>query len=175
MTSFTSHSCEYNFYSTLYKFTTQLLGLLLLITMEHMELEKLNLETTECDKQIKKWELELKDVLTQVETPENSDVEGDEVDDLEFEGPRLALFNVEAVPRRETEYSSLYLCPGYRLRAERKVKRMKEELKRNFLSEIIRDPEYVTVLRQIEELYPDDGGRHYINCLVACHDILNPE
>jgi hypothetical protein len=61
------------------------------------------------------------------------------------------------------------------LKAEKKVKLMKEELKKNRLSEIINDPEFATVLRQIQDIYPDDGGRQYINCLVACHDILNPE
>lgn len=83
----------------------------------------------ECDIEIAKMELELKDVLTLVEMPENSDVEGDKVDDLEFAGPRQALLNVEAVPWRETAYSSLYLCPGYHLRVERNVKMIKEELK----------------------------------------------
>jgi hypothetical protein len=143
--------------------------------MEHMELDKIDLEITEIDITVTKMELELKDVLSQVETPENSDVEGDEVDEVAFAGPREALLNVEALPRRETSYSSLYLSPGYCLKAEKKVKLMKEELKKNRLSEIMNDPEFATVLRQIQEIYPDDGGRQYINCLVACHDILNPE
>ena len=74
-----------------------------------MELDKIDLEITEIDITVTKMELELKDVLSQVETPENSDVEGDEVDEVAFAGPREALLNVEALPRRETSYSSLYI------------------------------------------------------------------
>jgi len=48
----------------------------------------------------------MKDVLTCVETPESSDVEGNDVDEPEVDGPCNALLQVEAVPLREIEYSS---------------------------------------------------------------------
>jgi hypothetical protein len=50
---------------------------------------------------------------------------------------------------------------------------MKNEIKKNRLAEIIAHPSFVTTLETIRETYPDDGGRQYINSLVACHSILN--
>jgi hypothetical protein len=40
------------------------------------------------------------DVLTDVNTPDNSDVEGDEVDEPLFLGVRQVLLQVEAIPTR---------------------------------------------------------------------------
>jgi hypothetical protein len=52
---------------------------------------------------------------------------------------------------------------------------MKEEVKKNNVASIIFTREFAEVLRQIRTTYPDDGGRSYINSLVACHQIVNPE
>ena len=146
--------------------------------MERVFLDKLNQlnhEISDIKRQLKTVDLEMKDVLTCVETPESSDVEGDEVDEPEVDGPRNYLLQVEAIPQRETEYSPLYLDRRYRENAEKKVRMMKEEVKKNFISEILLNPEFPDILNDLREVYPDDGGRNFINSLVACHIILAPD
>lgn len=140
-----------------------------------MEADKLKFRTHLCDLQIRQLTLELLDVLTDVNTPDNSDVEGDEVDEPLFQGVRQTLLQVEAIPTRPTAYSELYEKEWYCVKAEKKVRKMKNEIKKNRLSEIITHPSFVTTLETIRENYPDDGGRQYINSLVACHSILNPQ
>ena len=51
-----------------------------------MEGEKLRKAIADCDKEIERLETELKDVLTNVETPYHSDVDGEEVDEPGMEG-----------------------------------------------------------------------------------------
>ena len=143
--------------------------------MDRIVLDKLNHEIGDIKQQLKTLDLEMKDVLTCVETPESSDVEGDEVDEPEADGPRNILLQVEAIPQREAEFSALYLNQRYRENAEKKVRLMKEEVRKNFISEILLNPEFPDILDDIQETYPDDGGRHFINSLVACHIILTPD
>ncbi len=137
--------------------------------------EKLTIEIKDLGEQINNLEMEVFDVLTNVETPESSDVEGEEVDEPEFRGPKQALLEVETLPQRETTYSPRYRCPYYRMRAERKVKLMKEEIKKNSLARVLLDPEFPIILENVQTVYPDDGGRRYINSLVVCHTILKPD
>jgi len=143
--------------------------------MDRMVLDKLNHEIGDIKQQLKTLDLEMKDVLTCVETPDSSDVEGDDVDEPEAEGPRNVLLQVEAIPQREADFSSLYLNQRYRENAEKKVRLMKEEVRKNFISEIFLNPEFPDILDDIREAYPDDGGRNFINSLVACHIILTPD
>ena len=143
--------------------------------MDRMVLDKLNHEIGDIKQQLKTLDLETKDVLTCVETPDSSDVEGDDVDEPEADGPRNVLLQVEAIPQREADFSSLYLNQRYRENAEKKVRLMKEEVRKNFISEILLNPEFPDILDDIRETYPDDGGRNFINSLVACHIILTPD
>jgi hypothetical protein len=138
-----------------------------------MEADKFKYRINLCDSQIRQLTLELMDVLTDVNTPDNSDVEGDEVDEPLFLGVRQVLLQVEAIPTRPTAYSELYGKEWYCAKSEKKCKKMKNEIKKNRLAEIIAHPSFVTTLETIRETYPDDGGRQYINSLVACHSILN--
>jgi len=89
-------------------------------------------------------------------------------------GVRELLLRVEVMPQRPTDYSNLYLDPHYVGRAERKMKRMKNEIKKRSICEIMRVPEFPRIVRNNGEVYPDDGGRKFINVLVACHEVLNP-
>jgi hypothetical protein len=143
--------------------------------MDRIVLDKLNYEIGDIKQQLKTLDLEMKDVLTCVETPDSSDVEGDDVDEPEADGPRNVLLQVEAIPQREADFSSLYLNQRYRENAEKKVRLMKEEVRKNFISEILLNPEFPDILDDIRETYPDDGGRNFINSLVACHIILTPD
>ena len=118
--------------------------------------------------------LEKLDILSAVETPDTSDVEGEEIDEPLFRGYKQIYLSVEAVPSRKTSYSNLYEFPKYRAKAELKVRRMKAEVKKRGLSETRNIPEFNRIVFGLEELYPDDGGRRMIAFLVACHKIFNP-
>jgi len=143
--------------------------------MDRIVLDKLNHEIGDIKQQLKTLDLEMKDVLTCVETPDSSDVDGDDVDEPEADGPRNVLLQVEAIPQREADFSSLYLNQRYRENAEKKVRLMKEEVRKNLISEILLNPEFPDILDDIRETYPDDGGRNFINSLMACHIILTSD
>ena len=138
-----------------------------------MEADKFRYQINLCDVEIRQLTLELLDVLTDVTTPDTSDVEGDEVDEPLFRGVREVLLRVEAIPIRPTAYSELYEKHWYCVKAEKKVRKMKNQIKKCRLTDIIAHPRFVPTLETIQENYPDDGGRQYINSLVACHSILN--
>ena len=118
--------------------------------------------------------LEKLDILSAVETPDTSDVEGEEIDEPLFRGYKQIYLSVEAVPSRKTSYSNLYEFPKYRAKAELKVRRMKAEVKKRGLSETRNIPEFNRIVDGLEKLYRDDGGRRMIAFLVACHKIFNP-
>jgi hypothetical protein len=118
--------------------------------------------------------LEKLDILSAVETPDTSDVEGEEIDEPLFRGHKQIYLSVEAVPSRKTSYSNLYEFPKYRAKAELKVRRMKAEVKKRGLSETRNIREFNRIVFGLEKLYPDDGGRRMIAFLVACHKIFNP-
>jgi hypothetical protein len=120
-------------------------------------------------------QMELLDVLTDLSTPDNSDAEGEEIDERVLPTVRQALLEVKACPTRWTQYAQLYQCPTYKAKAEKKVRKMKNMVKRCTLSEVMLNQRFTTALQLIEEVYPDDGGRAGINSLVACHHVINPE
>ena len=139
-----------------------------------MESDKLRWLIAEDDKEIRRLERELLDVLTEVGTPDNSDEEGDDVEDR-MEGVKNVLLMVEAIPQRETAYSALYNNERYCKKSEKKVRLMKNVIKKVQLSDVFSHPNFVAQLRNIERIYPDDGGRNYINTLVACYEVMKPE
>ena len=139
-----------------------------------MESDKLRWLIAEDDKEILRLERELLDVLTEVGTPDNSDEEGDDVEDR-MEGVKNVLLRVEAIPQRETAYSALYNNARYCKKSEKKVRLMKNVIKKVQLSDVFLHPNFVAQLRNIERIYPDDGGRNYINTLVACYEVIKPE
>jgi hypothetical protein len=138
-----------------------------------VRLNEIDRRIADIRRQLADHELEVQDVLACVDTPESSDVEGEEVDEPEVADSRGDLFRVEALPQRETAYSPLYSQPQYKEKAERKVRLMKEEVRKNYVSVILLNPEFPIILDDIRAQYPDDGGRIFINSLVACHIILN--
>ena len=139
-----------------------------------MESDKLRWLIAEDDKEILRLERELLDVLTEVGTPDNSDEEGDDVEDR-MEGVKNVLLRVEAIPQRETAYSALYNNERYCKKSEKKVRLMKNVIKKVQLSDVFSHRNFVAQLRNIERIYPDDGGRNYINTLVACYEVIKPE
>jgi len=123
----------------------------------------LSKELQELDRQERQLRMELLDVLTDITTPDNSDVEGEEVEDLTM-----------SFPTRWTPYSELYRSQAYREKAARKVRVMKKMIKRHAMAELLMNQHFTNALNQIEQVYPDDGGRTGLNSLVACHHVINP-
>ncbi len=107
--------------------------------------------------------MELLDVLTDIATPDNSDVKGEEVEELTMPAVMQALLNVQTYPTRWTPYMELYQCQVYKAKADKKVRKMKNLIKRCALAEVMLNQQFAAALNQIEELYPDDGGRAGLN------------
>ena len=134
----------------------------------------LSKELQELDRQERQLRMELLDVLTDITTPDNSDVEGEEVEDLTMPAAKQALLDARSFPTRWTPYSELYRPQVYREKAARKVRVMKKMIKRHTMAELLMNQHFTTALNQIEQVYPDDGGRTGLNSLVACHHVINP-
>ncbi len=134
----------------------------------------LSKELQELDRQERQLRMELLDVLTDITTPDNSDVEGEEVEDLTMPAAKQALLDARPFPTRWTPYSELYRSQVYREKAARKVRVMKKMIKRHTMAELLMNQHFTTALNQIEQVYPDDGGRTGLNSLVACHHVINP-
>ncbi len=120
-------------------------------------------------------QMELMDVLTEISTPDNSDEEGEEVEEWVMPAIREALLEVQPLPNRWTSYIKLYQCQRFKDKEQKKVKKLKKMIKRCALSEVMLNQQFITALQQIEATYPNDGGRVGINPLVACHHVINPE
>jgi len=80
--------------------------------------------------------MELLDVLTDIATPDNSDVKGEEVEELTMPAVMQALLNVQTYPTRWTPYMELYQCQVYKAKADKKVRKMKNLIKRCALAEL---------------------------------------
>ena len=93
---------------------------------EKMEAEDLAEAIADLDRRERVLVMELKDVLTDVSTPESSDVEDDEVEEVELPQVRAALQHVEPLPRHWTEYSGLYESEEYRSKAKLKIRFVKK-------------------------------------------------
>jgi hypothetical protein len=57
----------------------------------------------------------------------------------------------------------LYQCQVYKAKADKMVRKMKNLIKRCALAEVMLNQQFAAALNQIEELYPDDGGRDGLN------------
>jgi hypothetical protein len=98
-----------------------------------MEADKFKYRINLCNSRIRQLTLELLDVLTDVNTPDNSDVEGDEVDEPLFQGVRQVLLQVEAIPTRPTAYLELYGKEWYCAKAEKSAKNEKRNKKEQII------------------------------------------
>ena len=137
-----------------------------------MEAEDLAEAIANLDRRERALVMELKDVLTDVSTPESSDVEDDEVEEVELAQVRDALLRVEPLPRRWTEYSSLYESEEYRSKAKLKIRFVKNLIRTVCLSPLMMSIAFVQSLERVEMTYPDDGGREGLNSLIALHNII---
>ena len=101
-----------------------------------LEMETVDLieAIADLDRQERQLTLELKDVLTDIATPEVSDIEADnedteETEETDLDNVRASLMQVDSNPRRYTEYSELYQRAEYQMKAKLKVRFAKKLLK----------------------------------------------
>ena len=144
-----------------------------------LEMETVDLAEAiaDLDRQERLLTLELKDVLTDIATPEVSDTEAEnedteEAEETDLDNVRASLMQVDSCPRRYTEYSELYQRAEYRMKAKLKVRFAKKLLKSVRLEPMMTSTNLVESLNRVESTYPDDGGREGINLLVAIHNIV---
>jgi hypothetical protein len=137
-----------------------------------MEAEDLAAEIAVLDRRERTLIMELKDVLTDITTPDSSDVEDDEVEEVELPQVRAGLMRVEPLPRRWTEYSGLYESEDYRTKAKLKVRFAKNLIRTVHLGPLMMSLAFARSLERVELTYPDDGGRIGLNSLVAMYNII---
>jgi len=142
-------------------------------------IEEIQNEIDRIEEMERKLELELKDVLTDINTPDNSEDEEEEdeyqEDDWIVAILKDRLLNASGTPTRICEFLELYQNPEYRRNVQRKMVRMKNSVRSTRVSVILRNPNFLCHLRRIQNTYPDDGGRQFLNELVALHCTLNQE
>ena len=141
-------------------------------------IEEIQQAIDQIDAQERKLTLELKDVLTDINTPDNSDNE--EEDEYQENDPIIAtlkarLLNASGTPTRICEYLELYQDLQYRRNVRKKMVRMKNCVKSSRVSIVLRNPNFLDNLRRIQDTYPDHGGRQFLNELVAFYCTLNNE
>jgi len=126
------------------------------------------------DRQERLLTLELMDVLTDIATPDASDVETEdaEVEESDLFQVRGTLQQVDSIPCRYTEYSELYQRAEYRSKAKLKVRFAKRLVRTVRLEPLITSPNLIASLDRVQSTYPDDGGREGINLLVAIHNVI---
>jgi len=133
------------------------------------------------DERIRRLNMELLDVFTHIETPPTSDDEDPESPILN--PPQnghiyqllLSMLAVVSTLNRDTAYSELYYDRNYLKNVNKKLKKMKKNAKKSDFETIYRSAEFVTHLNQILHTYPDNGGRPFLNYLVALESYLTTE
>lgn len=125
--------------------------------------------------------MELLDVFTDIETPPTSEDEDPEAPIMY--PPRTAhisqlLLNMLSVVfnlTRETAYTELYDDRRYVKNVTKKLKRMKKNAKRTDFEAAYRHEGFIQHLNRIRQTYTDDGGRTFLNHLVALECYLTTE
>ena len=137
-----------------------------------MEAEDLAVAIADLDHREGVLVMQLEDVLTDVSTPESSDVEDDEVEEVELPQVRDVLLRVEPLPRRWTRYSALYESEEYRSKANLKIRFVKNLIRTVRLRSLMMTGAFLQSLERVEMTYPDDGGREGLNTLIALHNVI---
>ena len=115
--------------------------------------EEIRAEIALIDDRVKILDLELKDVLTDVSTPDVS--EDEEETPLTPEGSehfriiKNRFLSISELPRRRCDFAKLYQDPEYRKLARRKIKLLRKEVRSANIEGLMQDPLYEEVLRRI--------------------------
>jgi hypothetical protein len=142
-------------------------------------LEEIQAEIDQLDVEEDRLELELKDVLTDVDTPSESEDEeefGAFVEpDAILQAYKDQLLACVETPTDMCDFGVLYEDPEYKRKSRRKLKALRKEARITPLQDILTDPRFTANLERIREMYPVNGGREFLNELVALHCTQNPE
>ena len=146
--------------------------------VKNFNMENLQEQIEALAKHERNLEMELKDVLTDVSTPENSDEEGEEVEFHQERSEIARLFkdcilNAVGEPTRMCNFIMRFQDREYRERTARKMKKIKKIVKMADIERVLEDPRYLDELRRIGQTYPNHGGREFLNELVAVYCILD--
>ncbi len=133
-----------------------------------------NDELEDLDRRERWLMMELQDVLTDIATPDSSDVEGDKIEEVAMPQVRNALLRAESQPRHWTTYQRLYDDPDYVRKANMKVRLVKNMVRRHPIASVVLTQQFATALQRIDSTYPDDGGCIGLNSLVAFYNVVNP-
>ena len=133
----------------------------------------------------RQMDMELQDVLTDVETPTTSDDDEDENPETPLLHPpntaRISeLFqNMLSVTHtsvtEDTPYAPLYKQYQYKKNVNKKMKKMKKNARECNFEAIYNDNAFWLQLERIGDTYQNNGGRTFINYLVALHCYLMNE
>lgn len=142
--------------------------------MEEVELRQ---QIQDLDRQEQELEWELLDALTDISSPENSDNEEDEDNNFNEENGivrffKNAILSAQGQPTRVCDFLQRYEDPQYRRRVSRKMKKIKNEVKRSNIEGVLENPQYLRELERIRSVYPDHGGRELLNELIAVYIVL---
>ena len=144
-----------------------------------MNAQELQAAIRQTEAEVRRIGLELKDVLTDVETPDVSEDEGQVqlVDERtpHFQILKRRLLSISEQPRRRCEFGSLYQNEEYKKKQRRKMKLLRKEIKSTNIEDLMEDPLYEQVLQDIRTTYPHCAGRWLLNELVALHRVLNTD
>ena len=142
-----------------------------------VELEFLNAMSQQMD-------MELQDVLTDVETPTTSDDEDEDPETPLLHPPESArimelLQNMICATHTSvtanTPYAPLYKQYQYKKNVNKKIKKMTKNARKCKFEVIYNDNLFWLHLERLESTYKNDGGRTFLNYLVALHCYLTNE
>ena len=136
-----------------------------------MDIQQIEEEIAALDRQERNLEMELDDALTDITSPENSDSE-DEDHHEEDNIVRLfknCILNANNRPTELCTFLMRYEDPVYRRRMERKMKKMKNQVKASDIEAVLSNPAYTAELNRIRGTYPNHGGREFLNELIAAY------
>ena len=142
-----------------------------------MEIEFLNAMDQQMD-------MELQDVLTDVVTPTTSDDEDEEPETPLLHPPNSArimelfqnmLCATHTSVTANTPYEPLYKQYQYKRNVNKKIKKMKQNARKCNFEAIYNDNAFWLQLERIQDTYKNNGGRTFLNYLVALHCYLTNE
>jgi hypothetical protein len=133
------------------------------------------------DNEARRLQMELLDVVNDIETPLTSE---DEDPDAPIANPPrtphiaqilLNMLAAVSILSRDTAFSELYNDQNYLYKVSKKMKKMKKNAKMADFESVYRDECFWHHLARIQRTYPDDGGRSFLNHLVALEGHLTTE
>ena len=135
-----------------------------------MDIQQIDEQIAALARQERNLEMELDDALTDVTSPDNSDSEDEDYHEEMDNIVRLFKNRILNANERPTELCTFlmrYEDPVYRRRMEKKLKKIKNQVKASDIEAVLSNPAYTVELNRIRGTYPNHGGREFLNELIA--------